>query len=42
MNESGITQLKVKITTIKVANYAEIHPFENADRWFKSKFLTSV
>lgn len=26
-----------KITTIKVANYAEIHPFENADRWFKSK-----
>ena len=26
-----------KITTIKVANYAEIHPFENADRWFRSK-----
>lgn len=26
-----------KITTIKMANYAEIHPFENADRWFKSK-----
>lgn len=26
-----------KITTIKVGNYAEIHPFENADRWFKSK-----
>ncbi|MFV8342702.1 DUF4494 domain-containing protein [Flavobacterium sp. XS2P39] len=26
-----------KITNIKVANYAEIHPFENADRWFKSK-----
>jgi hypothetical protein len=20
-----------------MANYAEIHPFENADRWFKSK-----
>lgn len=26
-----------KITTIKVANFAEIHPFENSDRWFKSK-----
>ena len=26
-----------KITNIKVANYAEIHPFENGDRWFKSK-----
>ena len=26
-----------KITNIKVANYVEIHPFENADRWFKSK-----
>ncbi|MEL1241545.1 DUF4494 domain-containing protein [Flavobacterium flavipallidum] len=26
-----------KIANIKVANYAEIHPFENADRWFKSK-----
>ena len=26
-----------KITTIKVANFAEIHPFENTDRWFKSK-----
>jgi hypothetical protein len=26
-----------KITNIKVANYTEIHPFENADRWFKSK-----
>ncbi|MCL6460392.1 MAG: DUF4494 domain-containing protein [Flavobacterium micromati] len=26
-----------KITNIKIANYAEIHPFENADRWFKSK-----
>jgi hypothetical protein len=25
-----------KITNIKVANY-EIHPFENCDRWFKSK-----
>jgi hypothetical protein len=26
-----------KITNIKVANFTEIHPFENADRWFKSK-----
>ncbi|WP_024481094.1 DUF4494 domain-containing protein [Cellulophaga baltica] len=27
----------IKITNIKVANYSEIHPFENSDRWFKSK-----
>tara|TARA_R110002049_G_scaffold305931_6_gene503565 strand:- start:1161 stop:1718 length:558 start_codon:yes stop_codon:yes gene_type:complete len=26
-----------RITNIKVANFAEIHPFENTDRWFKSK-----
>lgn len=26
-----------KITNIKVANYAEIHPFENSDRWFRTK-----
>jgi hypothetical protein len=26
-----------KITNIKLANFAEIHPFENCDRWFKSK-----
>lgn len=26
-----------KIMNIKVANFAEIHPFENSDRWFKSK-----
>jgi len=26
-----------RITNIKMANYAEIHPFENSDRWFKSK-----
>lgn len=26
-----------KITNIKVANYAEIHPFENGDRWFRCK-----
>ncbi|RZL44925.1 MAG: DUF4494 domain-containing protein [Pedobacter sp.] len=28
-----------KITGIKFGNYAEIHPFENADRWFKSRVL---
>lgn len=26
-----------RITNIKMGNYAEIHPFENGDRWFKSK-----
>lgn len=26
-----------KIVNIKVANYSEIHHFENSDRWFKSK-----
>ena len=26
-----------KITSIKTANFSEIHPFENSDRWFKSK-----
>jgi hypothetical protein len=26
-----------KITNIKSANFAEIHPFENSDRWFKAK-----
>lgn len=26
-----------RITNIKMANYAEIHPFENTDRWFRSK-----
>jgi hypothetical protein len=25
------------ITNIKVANFSEVHPFENSDRWFKSK-----
>jgi hypothetical protein len=28
-----------KITNIKVANYAEIHPFENCDRWFSKNSL---
>lgn len=42
--ESRITQEmqsyiseEFKITNIKVANYSEIHPFENGDRWFRSK-----
>src|SRR5690606_27093819 len=25
------------ITNIKMANFSEVHPFENSDRWFKSK-----
>lgn len=28
---------EIMIRNIKVANYAEIHPFENSDRWFKSR-----
>ncbi|MEP0478612.1 MAG: DUF4494 domain-containing protein, partial [Nonlabens sp.] len=28
---------EIKITNIKMANFAEIHPFENTDRWFKSR-----
>ncbi len=34
---SAYVSEEFKITTIKVANFAEIHPFENCDRWFKSK-----
>lgn len=34
---SAFISEEFKITTINIANYAEIHPFENADRWFKSK-----
>jgi len=26
-----------KVVNIKVANFSEIHHFENSDRWFKSK-----
>lgn len=26
-----------RVTNIKVANFSEIHPFENCDSWFKSK-----
>lgn len=31
------TSEEFKITNIRVANYAEVHPFENTDRWFRSK-----
>lgn len=31
------TSEEFKITNIKVANYSEIHPVENTDRWYKSK-----
>ncbi len=31
------TSEEFKITNIKVANYSEIHPVENSDRWYKSK-----
>jgi len=34
---AAYTSDEFKITNIKVANFAEIHPFENSDRWFKSK-----
>ena len=26
-----------RIMNIKLANFAEVHPFENSDRWFKAK-----
>jgi len=34
---SAIISEEFKIVNIKVANFSEIHPFENADRWFRSK-----
>lgn len=34
---SAYVSEEFKITNIKVANYAEIHPFEKADSWFRSK-----
>lgn len=34
---AAYTNEEFKITNIKVANFAEVHPFENSDRWFKSK-----
>ncbi|MDT0644666.1 DUF4494 domain-containing protein [Zunongwangia sp. F363] len=32
-----ITSEDFRIMNIKVANFSEVHPFENSDRWFKSK-----
>lgn len=32
-----LTSEEFKITNIKVANFSEIHPVENADKWYKSK-----
>ncbi len=34
---TAYTSEEFKITNIKVANLSEVHPFEKADRWFKSK-----
>ncbi len=34
---AGYTSEEFKIMNIKVANFSEVHPFENSDRWFKSK-----
>ncbi len=31
------TSEEFKIMNIKLANFAEVHPFENSDRWFKAK-----
>ena len=31
------TEEDIKITNLKVANFSEVHPFENSDRWFKCK-----
>ncbi len=31
------TSEEFKIMNIKVAKFSEVHPFENCDRWFKSK-----
>ncbi|WP_378184759.1 DUF4494 domain-containing protein [Aquimarina sp. W85] len=34
---AAYTSEEFMITNIKVANLSEVHPFENSDRWFKSK-----
>lgn len=34
---AAYTSEEFRITNIKVANLSEVHPFENSDRWFKSK-----
>ncbi|SDG81649.1 DUF4494 domain-containing protein [Psychroflexus sediminis] len=31
------TSEEFRIMNIRVANFAEVHPFDNSDRWFKSK-----
>ncbi|MCY2687649.1 DUF4494 domain-containing protein [Salinimicrobium sp. TH3] len=31
------TSEEFRITNLKMANFSEVHPFENSDRWFKSK-----
>ena len=34
---TAYTNEDFRIMNIKVANFSEVHPFENSDRWFKSK-----
>lgn len=34
---AAYTSEDFRIMNIKVANFSEVHPFENSDRWFKSK-----
>ena len=34
---TAYTSEEYRIMNIKVANFSEVHPFENSDRWFKSK-----
>ncbi len=34
---AAYTSAEFLITNIKVANFSEVHPFENSDRWFKVK-----
>tara|TARA_R100000935_G_scaffold20966_1_gene39306 strand:- start:2613 stop:3131 length:519 start_codon:yes stop_codon:yes gene_type:complete len=34
---TAYTSEEFLITNIKVSNLSEVHPFENSDRWFKSK-----
>ena len=31
-----------KLSSLRVTNYAEVHSFENSDRWFKSKVSLMV
>lgn len=34
---AAYTSEEFLITNIKVANFSEVHPYENSDRWFRSK-----